>query len=87
MPDVLDLAAVEPLPGVPQHDPLLLFPGCLDIHPWQVTEKTDSVRAALKDYLLLRNKLAAVTLNPEDGGTRMRRNCVKVFIMSSTCLV
>lgn len=70
MPDVLDLAAVEPLPGIPQHDPLLLLPGCLDVHACGVTEETDTVRVALKDYLLLINKLPAVSLNPENGGGR-----------------
>lgn len=34
VPDVLDLAAVEPLPGVPQHDALLLFAGGLNVHPY-----------------------------------------------------
>lgn len=32
--DVVDGSAVEPLPGVPQHDPLLLLPGRLDVHAW-----------------------------------------------------
>lgn len=41
VPDVLDLAAVEPLASIAQHDPLLLFAGRLDVHPWRGTEFTD----------------------------------------------
>lgn len=48
VPAVLDLAAVEPLPGVPQHDPLLLLPGGLDVHPWGETAEADTVNVALK---------------------------------------
>lgn len=33
--DVADLAAVEPLAGVSQHDALLLLPGRLDVHSCQ----------------------------------------------------
>lgn len=44
VPDVLDLAAVEPLASISQHDPLLLFAGRLDVHPWGATEETDAVR-------------------------------------------
>lgn len=50
-----------------------------------MTEESATVRVALKDYLLLRNKLPVVTLNPEGGGTSTQL-IIEVFIMSSVCL-
>ena len=45
--DILDLAAVEPLPGVPQHDALLLLPGRLDVHTWRLLGRDSVVNVSL----------------------------------------